>query len=244
VSRRWLGWAVLVLLAYSPRVLAYRPFDQTDAAVAEPSVVELEIGPAQLQWTQGRTELVPTFIFNLGVFPGWELVVDTAASARVAGPSEPGEVAQFEAGVAIKGVIRRGSLQDGEGPSVALEPELLLPATAGPSGFGVAAGVIVSQRWPALTLHFNLVPAWSRAHRFALLGGVILEGPEDWVVRPVAETYVEVERGAPAATISGLGGLIWRVVPQVSADAALRVATESGNAAVEVRVGLTWDLSL
>jgi hypothetical protein len=244
VSRCWPRCVLLVLLAYSPRVLAYRPFDQTDAAVAEPAVVELEIGPAQVQWTQGRTELVPTFIFNVGVLPGWELVVDMAASARVAGPREPGEVAQLEAGVAIKGVIRRGSLQDGEGPSMAIEPELLLPATAGPSGFGVAAGLIVSQRWPALTLHLNLVPAWSRAHRFALLGGVILEGPEDWVVRPVAETHVEVERGAPSATISGLGGLIWRVSPRVSADAAVRVATESGNAAVEVRVGLTWDLSL
>jgi hypothetical protein len=64
------------------------------------------------------------------------------------------------------------------------------------------------------------------------------------VVRPVAETYLEVERGTPSATISGLGGLIWRISPRVSVDAALRVATVSGNAAVEARVGLTWDLSL
>lgn len=244
MSRRWPRCVLLGLLAVSPRARAYRPFDQTDADVAELRVVELEIGPAQVQWSNGRTELVPTFIFNVGVLPGWELVVDGDVSATVAGPREPGEVAQLEAGVSLKGVLRRGSLQDGEGPSVAVEPELLLPATAGASGFGVAAGLIVSQRWPALTLHLNVVPSWSRAHRFAVLAGVIVEGPADWVVRPVAETYVEAERGAPSATVSGLGGVIWRLSPRVSADAAVRVATVLGNGVVEVRAGLTWDLPL
>jgi hypothetical protein len=243
VSRGWLGPSLVTVLLVSGAAWAYRPFDQTDADVAELHVVELELGPAQLEWSQGRMAFVPTFICNVGVFPGWELVVDTSASATVTG-RQPGEVAQFEAGVALKGVVRRGSLQDGEGPSVAIEPELLLPATAGPSGFGVAAGVIISQRWPALTVHLNLVPSWSRAHRFAGSIGVIVEGPADWIVRPVAETYMEAERGNPSVTVSGLGGLIWRLSPRVSADAALRVATESGVGLVEVRVGLTWDLPL
>lgn len=241
MRHRWLAPSLLVSLLATPTALAYRPFDQTDADVAEVHVVELEIGPTQLRWSEGRTELVPTFIFNVGVVSGWELVVDTAASATLAGPHE---VAQLEAGVALKGVLRRGSLQDGEGPSVAIEPELLLPATAGPSGFGVAAGVIVSQRWPALTVHLNLVPSWSRAHRFAGAAGFIVEGPADWVVRPVAETYMEAERGAPSVSFSGLGGLIWRVSPTVSTDAAVRVATLAGVGLVEVRVGLTWDLRL
>ena len=244
MSRCWPRFVLLFSFALASRALAYRPFDQTDADVAEPHVLELELGPLQFQRSGGRTGYVPTFILNLGAFPGWELVIDVAASGTVAGPREPGEVPQFEAGVSLKGVLRRGSLQDGEGPSVAIEPELLLPATAGPSGFGLAAGLIVSQRWPALTLHLNLVPSWSRAHRFAGLAGLIVEGPADWVVRPVAETYVEAERGAPSATVSGLGGVIWRVSPRVSADTALRVATVSGTGVVEVRVGLTWDLPL
>ena len=231
-----------VLAAGSAR--AYRPFDQTDADVAELHVIELEIGPTQLQTASGRTSLVPTFIFNLGVLPSWELVVEGLGSGIVLGPREPGDVGQLEVGVSMKGVLRQGSLQGLEGPSVAIEPELLLPATAGPSGFGVAAGVIVSQRWPALTVHLNLVPAWSRAHRFAGLVGVIVEGPSAWVVRPVAETYIEAERGEPSATVSGLAGLIWRVSPRVAADAALRLATLAGTGVVEVRVGLTWDLPL
>ena len=235
---------VLFTLLLAPRARAYRPFDQTDADVAPLHVVELEIGPLQFERTAGRTGWVPTFIFNLGLFPSWELVVEADPSGTVAGPREPGEVFQLETSVSIKGVVRRGSLQDGSGPSIAVEPEVLLPATAGASGFGFAAGVIVSQRWPALTLHLNVVPAWSRAHNVSGRVGLIVEGPDDWTVRPVGEVYIEAEHAVPGTTTSFLGGLVWRISPRVSGDAALRVGTVSGTGLVELRVGLTWDLPL
>jgi len=232
------------VVALAPRARAYRPFDQTDADVAELHAMELELGPLQFQRSGGRTGYVPTFILNYGVIPGWELVVDADVSGTVAGPREPGEVFQLETGVAFKGVLRKGSLQDEAGPSIAVEPEVLLPATAGASGFGFAAGVIVSQRWPALTVHLNLVPAWSRAHNLAGLAGVIVEGPSEWTVRPVGEVHVEAEHAVPGVTSSFLGGLIWRISPRVSTDAAVRVGTISGVGLVELRVGLTWDLPL
>jgi len=244
VSKRWGRLVLLLSVALAPRALAYRPFDQTDADVAELHVLELELGPLQFERSAGRTAYVPTFILNAGLLPGWELVIDTSGSGTVAGPREPGEVFDFEAGVAFKGVVRKGSLQDGEGPSIAVEPELLLPATAGPSGFGFAAGVIVSQRWPALTLHVNLVPAWSRAHNLAGQVGFIAEGPAEWTVRPVGEVYVEAEHAVPGVTSSFLGGVIWRISPRVSTDAAVRVGTVSGTGLVELRVGLTWDIPL
>jgi hypothetical protein len=244
VTGRWRRLELLFLLALAPPAFAYRPFDQTDADVAELHVIELELGPAQLQWSNGRTAYVPTFILNFGFASGTELVIDTAGSGTIAGTRTPGEVPQLEAGIAVKGLLRRGSLQDAEGPSVAIEPELLLPATAGPSGFGFAAGLIVSQRWTALTVHLDLVPSWSRSHRLAGQVGVIVEGPVDWVVRPVAETYVEGEVGGPPVTFSGLGGAIWRISPVLSADAALRIGTVEGTGLVEVRVGLTWDIPL
>jgi hypothetical protein len=231
------------VLLVAGRAEAYRPFDQTDADVAELHVMELELGPTQFLRSEGRTYLAPTFIFNYGVFPRWELVIDGSASGVIAGPREPSDIAQLEVGVALKGVLHEGSLQDGQGPSIAIEPELLLPATAGPSGFGFAAGAIVSQRWPALTVHLNLVPFWSRAHRFGGSAGVIIEGPSSWVIRPVGETYVQVERGTSPSG-SGLLGLIWRISQRVSADAAFRVATVQGVEALEVRFGLTWDIPL
>lgn len=244
MTGRWARVVGLVALALAPRAFAYRPFDQTDADVAELHVIELEIGPLQLERFEGRTDYVPTFIFNAGVLPGWELVVDVAGSGTIAGPREPGEVFQLEAGVAFKGVLRRGSLQEETGPSIAVEPELLLPATAGSSGFGFAAGVIVSQRWPAFTLHLNLVPALSRAHNVAGTVGFIAEGPAEWTVRPVGEAYVEAEHAVPGVTTSFLGGMIWRISSRISGDAAVRVGTVSGSGLVELRVGLTWDVPL
>jgi len=121
---------------------------------------------------------------------------------------------------------------------------VLLPATAGASGFGLAAGVIVSQRWPALAVHLNLVPEWSRAHNLAGRVGFIAEGPDAWTVRPVGEVYVEAEHAVSGVSSSLLGGLIWRMSREVSTDAAVRVGTISGAGLVELRVGLTWDVSL
>ena len=244
MRRCWARLALLFAVVLGTDARAYRPFDQTDADVAEVHLVELELGPLQFQRSGGRTGYVPTFIFNLGAIPGWELVVDVAGSGTIAGPREPGEVFQLETGVAFKGLLRKGSLQEEPGPSIAVEPELLLPATAGASGFGFAAGVIVSQRWPALTVHLNLVPAWSRAHNLAGLGGIIVEGPSEWTVRPVGEVYVEAEHAVPGVTSSFLGGLIWRISQRVSTDAAVRVGTVSGLGLVELRVGLTWDVPL
>lgn len=244
MSHRWSRVLLLLTLAPAAPALAYRPFDETDADVAELHLMELEIGPLQFERSGGRTAWVPTFIFNYGVIPGWELVVDVDGSSTIAGPRQPGEVFQLETGIAFKGVLRKGSLQEAPGPSIAVEPELLLPATAGPSGFGFAAGVIVSQRWPALTLHLNLVPALSRAHNVAGLAGVIVEGPAEWTVRPVGEAYVEAEHSVVGVTASLLGGVVWRLTPRVSADAALRVGTVSGTGLVELRVGLTWDVPL
>lgn len=233
---------MVVLAAGGAR--AYRPFDETDADVAALHVLELELGPLQLQRSAGFSTYVPTLIVNFGLLPGWEVVLDGLASVPVGSPRAPGATGQLEMGLALKGVLRRGSLQDAEGPSVAIEPELLFPSTAAPSGFGLAAGVIVSQRWPALTVHLNLVPALSRAHQPAGLAGVIVEGPGDWVVRPVGETYVEAEHGVSRPTVSGLVGLIWRASPGVALDGALRLATVDGAGVVEVRLGLTWDVPL
>jgi hypothetical protein len=47
--------------------------------------MELELGPTQVLRSEGRTYLVPTFIFDDGVFPRWELV-----PARFSSPCSTG----------------------------------------------------------------------------------------------------------------------------------------------------------
>jgi hypothetical protein len=56
---------------------AYRPFDGTDAAVAETGEMEIEFGPAGYLRTGSQSWLVaPAAIANLGVASGWELVLE------------------------------------------------------------------------------------------------------------------------------------------------------------------------
>lgn len=64
------------LAGWCPGALAYRPFDSTDAAVAPPGEFELELGPAGLL-LQGseRTLIAPAYVLNLGLFEGWEAVL-------------------------------------------------------------------------------------------------------------------------------------------------------------------------
>lgn len=54
-------------------------------------------------------------------------------------------------------------------------------------------------------------------------GGIILEVHDAWPVRPVAEVFVEGERGS-ATTVSGLAGVIGRIREGLSWDLALRRA--------------------
>src|SRR5215467_11745445 len=54
---------------------AYRPFDGTDAAVADPQEVEIELEPAGILRQTARTSLIaPFMIFNYGFAKNWEFV--------------------------------------------------------------------------------------------------------------------------------------------------------------------------
>src|SRR5918911_5237783 len=77
--RRTAVFAAVVMLAatvWSDAAFAYRPFDGTDAAVVDPGEFEVELGPAQwLREGSERTLIAPAVVLNLGVFDGWEAVL-------------------------------------------------------------------------------------------------------------------------------------------------------------------------
>jgi hypothetical protein len=53
---------------------AYRPFDGTDAAVADPGEVEIELQPAGALWVNSQPALVaPDIVYNYGLIKDWEL---------------------------------------------------------------------------------------------------------------------------------------------------------------------------
>jgi len=203
------------LLLGSARAWAYRPFNGTDADVAELHDVELEIGPVGYLREGSRGALVaPSLIANWGFASDVELVVE--------------------------------GRQQKTGPSVASEWTILLPET-GERRFGAEAAAIVSMRWPALTLHANGNVAYTRERTLGLFGGLIVEGPAAWAVRPVAEAFVDRE-SATVTEWSGLAGAIWRCRESLSLDAAGRLswirAPGAAARAVELRAGLTWAFSI
>jgi hypothetical protein len=222
------------MTAASTASFAYRPFDGTDAAVADVHEVEIELQPAGVLRQDSEHSLIGPFtIFNYGFAKNWEFVFQGQGQFPLNNPDESNSVNGV--GAFLKHVVREGSLQDASGPSIAIEFGPLLPGVRADSGFGASFGTIVSQRWDWGTVHANIVTA------DVVLGGII-EGPAKWKVRPVAEFFYEETIGQ-TTTVSGLVGAIWQVKDNLSFDVGYRHALVNGHPVDEVRAGVTFGLS-
>jgi hypothetical protein len=231
---------VCLLISLVP-ASAYRPFDGTDAAVADKDKMEIELQPAGLfKDASGKTLIAPAARFNYGYMENWEAVLE----GQFENPLSPSGPASLRAaGAFLKGVLREGSLQNKAGPSVATEFGVLLPDSQGNSQFGASLAGIVSQRWDWGAIHLNGVAELTREHRADLFAGVMIEGPSKWTVRPVAEVFYEKELGK-SETVSGLVGLIWQVREDLSFDVGLRHALTDGHPVNELRAGMTVAFSV
>jgi hypothetical protein len=231
---------VMVLL-HTDAALAYRPFDGTDAAVADPGEMEVELQPAGGKSSEGQKTLIaPATVLNYGFAKDWEAVLE----GRLQTPLPTSVPTTFtDGGAFLKHILRPGVLQDQAGPSIATEFGVLLPDSIGDTRFGVSIAGIVSQRWDWGTAHFNVAGQLTRDQRGDLFTGVILEGPYKWPVRPVAEFFYEEEFGR-AQTISALVGAIWQVRDNLSFDVGFRHAITNGVSVNEVRAGLTFGFPL
>ncbi len=221
---------------------AYRPFDGTDAAVAAPGELEVELQPAGLRHEEDTQTLVaPVTVLNFGLSEGWEAVFEGQGETPLLPQQGPTNL--IAAGAFLKHVVVPGSLQDKSGPSVATEFGVLLPDSTGDSGVGASWAGIVSQRWDWGTVHFNLETALTRDHHADLFVDTIIEGPSKWKLRPVAEFFYENEFGLEE-TVSGLVGLILQVNDKLSFDVAIRHALTNGHPVNELRAGLTFAVPL
>ncbi len=234
---------VVVLLALSQMgwcgtAMAYRPFVGTDAAVADPGEVEVELGPAEyLRVGSDKSLTAPEAVFNYGFAQNWEAVLQGMVEHGLSSGTRGVEVVENEA--LLKSVLREGSLQDKPGPSIATEFGLLLPGINAEPGTGGSIAGIVSQQWPWLTVHFNLMGSVTRQQHGDLFISTIVEGPHEWTVRPVSEIFYEQDFGA-ARTISGLIGAIWQARDNLAVDFGLRQARINDRTSSEIRAGLTF----
>jgi len=228
--------AASLCVAWPGSALAYRPFDGTDAAVADVGELEIEFQPAGIRRNGAqRTLVAPATVLNFGFKQNWELVLE----GQLETPLSPSGPSVFTAsGAFLKHVLREGALQDKRGPSVATEFGLLLPDSDGSNRLGASFAAIVSQRFDWGTVHLNGEAALSRDHNADFFLGAIVEGPIKWKVRPVAELFVEDEVGV-ARTVSGLVGAIWQVDDKLSFDVGFREALVGGHPVSEIRAGFT-----
>jgi hypothetical protein len=243
-GRNWIVAASVAAAAgWSSEAFAYRPFESTDAEVAKPLELELEIGPLDYLVIGGASWLAPNLVVNLGVGSGVELVLQGQQFIRLGRtgglPSVSLQATSFE----IKAMLRDGSLQEGSGPSVAVEGGVLLPTVNGEPRVGALVTFIVSQRFTAATLSLNGTVQLTRALNAEFDGGLILEGPNAWSVRPVGEVLIGHEVGV-VTTFSGLVGAIWRINEDVSLDMGVRIGRDGNQTLGELRGGLTWTIPL
>jgi hypothetical protein len=232
-----------LVLSWAAPASAYRPFDGTDAAVAEAHVVELEVGPVGYERQSTAKYLVaPALVLNYGVAPGFELVLE---GRQLWALHEPDDSGLEEVALSLKSVLRRGSLQGAKGVSVAMESGLLLPGTDARLGVHVAS--IFSWQWPAVTVHLNLMNDLLTSLRYAASSSVIAEGPSQWLVRPVSEVLVVRDFAERAVTRgSGASVLVGAIAEWNDAwafDVAVRHGVREGRTEDEVRLGFTWSFS-
>src|SRR5437016_3226704 len=86
------GLACLLLIAAVTSASAYRPFDGTDAAVAEKGKMEIEMQPAGIfKDASGTTLIAPATRFNYGLTETWEAVLEGQIETPLS-PSGPSSV--------------------------------------------------------------------------------------------------------------------------------------------------------
>jgi hypothetical protein len=228
--------ALAICLGIEP-ASAYRPFDGTDAGVADVNETEVELQPFGYQRVGSQSAAVAPFVvYNYGFADRWEAVFQTEMLSPFMGGGGP---SIQDTGAFLKYVVKPGVLQGQSGISIATEFGPLLPGINADPGVGFSWAGIVSQRWDWGTAHFNVETNLTRDHRAEAFLDVILEGPITWKVRPVLETYYD-KVWTESESRSLLLGAIWQVDKDLALDAAYRYGVVDGHAVNEIRAGVTF----
>jgi len=237
-SARAAWWAAVLLVAGATPAFALRPFDGTDAAVAEPQSIEVEFQPlGYLREADERWLVFPQATVNYGAGSGWEfnLAMSRLMAMTDAQPAPAPRYEDFELGV--KRVLRRGLMQDKKGPSLATEVDVLLP-TSDEKGSGAELALIYSDHFRWIGLHLTGEIARTREHELGRFGSAIFEFFDRRSAHPVMELTAE-RQGEETTTLGLLGGVLWEPRERLVLDLGLRTSYADQHNA-EVRAGITF----
>lgn len=244
-AKRLLTCAVMASALWSPCAQAMRPFEGTDASVAEPGIFELEFSPlGYIRNGSDRRLIGPYSVGNFGFSGDTELVIEGRVNRHQGGTPDGYRTSLSDTSVSVKHVFRHGSLQEGgSGISLAAECGVLLPEPHGERGTGGTCDGIASQRFELATVHVNAAFTRTRGHANSRFLGVIVDGGDERPLHPVMEVFAEHEDDGPR-TRSALIGFVWKKSEELAFDLGLRVARTDGAKLAELRMGLTWSYAL
>ncbi len=218
---------------------AYRPFVSTDAAVANPREVEIELGYFNFERTHGENTIAtPRIVLNYGLAKRLELVAEFRLEVSP-------EVEISDPALSLKGVVKEGVLQDKPGLSAAVEAGLLLPSTLPREhDVGFEAVGIVSGKLAPVTVHVNGGGGFDRGGRMFGIWGVIGELPLHSKLRLVGEVNGETTQGERPNN-SALLGVIWQPTSKnVFLDAGVRHGISHAAPDWQFTLGLTFGFSV
>jgi hypothetical protein len=232
---------------------AHRPFDMTDADVLSPGRLQVKPGVVNISANETQAiRMAPGLSFSYGLAPGWEITAGGKAAFTPATGQAAAGLGDLE--LAAKTMWREGSLQGKDGPSLATEVAALLPGIAGADpGLGAAVLGVASWRFGAGLAHLGALAELGRDGQIGGKTSLILEGPEDWTVRPVAEGGLQAGLGAwsgsalslpadPAPAAFGLVGGVLRVSGDLGIDLGVRLAASATSRTATIRSGLSYKL--
>ncbi len=245
-TQKLLACAAVCTAFWSTPAYALRPFEGTDASVAEPGIFELELGPlSYTRFGSQRGIAAPSVVGNFGFEGDFEVVIEGRLERSIGQPEEGYRTSVDDTALSVKHVLRKGSLQEGgTGVSVAMECGLLLPEYHGNSETGGVCSGIVSQKFDFGVVHLNGALSRTREHTQNRFLGVIAEGgTEEAELRPVMELFAERENNG-SHTQSALVGMLWKQSEDLIFDVAVRHARSEGLSLNEVKLGLTWSYAM
>src|SRR5215813_14159261 len=230
------------VLAWSASASGYRPFVSTDAAVADPKEIEIELGYFTLERKKDEnTFVIPRAVLNYGLFRNWEAVAEFAIQR-----APDAELDVIDPAISLKGVLREGVLQDKDGFGFAVEASALLPSSEkGEGRFGFEGIGILSDKLGPFTFHLNGGLGVERSTGDLVgIWGVIGELPIATGLRLVGEVNGEKPRREDQRN-SGLLGLIWRPWPSKNVwfDGGIRRRFTAGVPDWQFTLGVTFGFS-
>ena len=186
--------------------------------------------------------VTPSMLLYVGVAPRLDVIVSGRGYLLLDDIPDYPRYHSREAAVSLRWLVREGSYQDGEGPSLSLHAGLLLPNLHGGETAGGALGVAATHSGDGGTVYANVFASRTPWRSWEVFVPITFEGPPDWSVRPTLETWLDWDSDY-GVLVSMLGGinidLGERAIFSAGARFAQYMAGElDGDAEIEVRASV------